>query len=419
MDTVTITAAMNRRNGLLFLICFSLTFFAAPVVYVDIVQAALCNKLGASATVASLPNSMYLLGGLAPLFCSLLAPHRLERAVVVFANGVTAALIGIVCVTLMLPVPVWVPICAVVVQGLLQGFSGATSLVFMWQCLGRGTTLEGRARAFKRTFTLAPLFAVLGSLGAQYVLNGGFRTIVFPYDFALLYGLAFLCMASVSVVASRYRLAFVADEPPLPVFRYLAESTREYVKSAPLLLLFFVYGLWYCALAGASNLSLFAHQAMHRDPKEVAGLILAVRFGCKSMGGYVLGLIAERAGIRYSVVATSFFLLAGFAWAWFASGYPFLLAFGFMGAGELGGAYIPNLGLSLSRPENGARNLALLSLGAPAASFAPALHGALTDHFGFHASFAFGLLTAAAAIWLTFRIRSMLIDKPAAVSAAI
>ena len=167
MDTLTITAAMDRRNGLLFLICFSLTFFAAPVVYVDIVQAALCNKLGASATVASLPSSMYLLGGLAPLFCSLLVPHRLERAVVVFANGVTAALIGIVCVTLMLPVPVWVPIWAVVVQGLLQGFSGATSLVFMWQCLGRGTTPEGRARAFKLTFTLAPLFAVLGSLGAN------------------------------------------------------------------------------------------------------------------------------------------------------------------------------------------------------------------------------------------------------------
>src|SRR6185437_15357927 len=113
MDSATITTAMDRRNGLLFLICFSLTFFAAPVIYVDIVQAALCNKLGASATVASLPNAMCLLGGLAPLLCSLLVPYRLERAVVVLANGVTAALIGLVSVTLILPLPVWVPICAV------------------------------------------------------------------------------------------------------------------------------------------------------------------------------------------------------------------------------------------------------------------------------------------------------------------
>jgi hypothetical protein len=416
MDTLRITAEMDRRNGLLFLICYSLTFFVAPVVYVDIVQATLCNKLGAGAIVANLPNAMYLLGGVAPLFCSLLVPHRLERAVVVSANGVTAGLIGLVCLTLMLPVPIWVPISAVITQGLIQGFSGATSLVFTWQCLGRGTSMQGRARAFKRTFALAPLFAVLGSLGAQYVLNRGFSRIVFPYDFALLYGLAFLSMATVSALSSLYRLAPVPDEKPRPVLQYLAETIRDYVRSVPLLRLFLVYGLWYCALSGASNLSLFAQKAMQRDPKEVAGLIMAIRFGGKSIGGYSLGIIAQRVGLRYSVVVTSFFLLAGFGWAWFSSGYPFLLAFGFMGAGELGGAYIPNLGLSLSRPEAGARNLALLSLGGPAASFAPALHGALSERFGFHASFAFGLLAAVAAIWLTFRIRSTPGIETAAVS---
>lgn len=418
METLPISAEMDRRNGLLFLICYSLLFFAAPVVYVDIVQASLCNKLGASAMVANLPNAMYLLGGIAPLFCSLLLPHRLEQSAVVAANGITAVLIGLVCLTLILPAPTWLRILVVVTQGLIQGFSGATSLVFTWQCLGRGTSTQGRARTFKRTFALAPLFAVLGSLGAQYILNRGFLAITFPYDFGLLYGLAFLCMATVSALSLLYRLAPVPDEETPPLFRYLAETIQGYVRSVPLRRLFLVYGLWYCALSGASNLSLFAQNAMHRDPKEVAGLIMAVRFGCKSMGGYLLGLIAQRVNLQYSVVAASSLLLAGFGWAWFASGYPFLLAFGFMGAGELGGAYIPNLGLSLSRPENGARNLALLSLGGPAASFAPALHGALSDRFGFHTSFAFGLLAAAAAIWLTLRIRSSSTVQTAVVSAS-
>jgi hypothetical protein len=405
MDVLPITAEMDRKNGLLFLISFSLMYFAAPVVYVDVVQAVLCNKLGASATVANLPTAMYLLGGLAPLLCSMLVPHRLERSVVVLANGVTAILIAVVSVTLMIPFPSWVPISAVVLQGLVQGFSAATSQVFTWQCLARGTTLDGRARTFKRTFALAPISAVLGSLGAQYVLNTGFHKVVFPYDFALLYALAFLCVSSVSILASRYELAFVPDEPRPPILRYLTETIRQYVKSRPLVLLFFVYALWYCALSGSSNLSLFVKHAINRDPKEVAGLIMAIRFGCKAIGGYVLGVIAQRAGLRYSVIAASLFLMAGYSWGWMIPGYAFLLAFGLMGAGELGGAYIPNYGLSLSRPENGARNLALLTLGSPVASFAPALHGALTDHFGFHASFTFGLLTAAAAIWLTIRIR--------------
>ena len=71
-----------------------------------------------------------------------------------------------------------------------------------------------------------------------------------------------------------------------------------------------------------------------------------------------------------------------------------------MGAGELGGAYFPNYVLSISSMLDSPRNLALLQLAMPAASFAPTLHGLLTDRLGFQGSFAFGCVSAALALLL-------------------
>ena len=83
---------------------------------------------------------------------------------------------------------------------------------------------------------------------------------------------------------------------------------------------------------------------MGAGPKDVSGLIMALRFGCKSIGGYALGVLALRKGIRASVMMCSILLVAGIFWGWIMPGYAFLFAFGLIGAGELGGAYIPNFG---------------------------------------------------------------------------
>ena len=50
--------------------------------------------------------------------------------------------------------------------------------------------------------------------------------------------------------------------------------------------------------------------------------------------------------------------------------------------------------------------LALVTLATPASSFSPVLHGALTDRYGFAASFAMGIVTALAALLLVLRIRA-------------
>ena len=170
----------DRRNGLIFGASNLLIYFAAPVVYIGVVQAALCDKLGASATVANLPASAYMLGALMPFLLSWIVPHRLVRATVVVANLVTAVLLAAVGLVLIYPFSDPVRLLAVIGQGLIQGFSASTSQVFKYQCLRRGTTVEGRARTLKWTFTFGPITAVVGSLWAQFVLNGGIHSL--PYS---------------------------------------------------------------------------------------------------------------------------------------------------------------------------------------------------------------------------------------------
>ena len=47
---MTVSPELDRRNGRVYLVNYLLIFLAAPVMYVGVIQAALCNKLGASAT---------------------------------------------------------------------------------------------------------------------------------------------------------------------------------------------------------------------------------------------------------------------------------------------------------------------------------------------------------------------------------
>ena len=160
-----ITPEADRKNGLIFIAHNGLLYFAAPVVYVGVVQAALADKLGASATVANLPASTYLLGALAPLILSFVLPHRLVRFTSVLAYLVTATLLGVVCILLFSPVSDTVRLAAVIGQGLIQGFSAYTSQVYTFQCLKRGHCHVNR---------VGPQRPALDSL------SGG-RTRTFPY----------------------------------------------------------------------------------------------------------------------------------------------------------------------------------------------------------------------------------------------
>ena len=400
-----ITEEMTRLNGGIFLVSYLLIYFAAPAVYIGIVQAALIDQLEASATLANLPLAVYKCGSFAPLIMSWLAPHRLERQVVVWANVMTTIVLTLVFLTLVLPVSTSVRISALILQGLFQGLSGSTSMIFQLQCLTRGTTSEGRIRVLKRTFTLTPLAAVVGSLFAQWVLGPQFTWLAFPYDFAMVYLTAIPCIAGVAFISTRYDLAPLPDEPRKPFFGHLVLAVKEFAASPSLRLAWLGYWLWYLTLAIIPNLSLYSKEAIGVDPQDYSGLMMALRFGCKAMGGYLLGWIALRHGFRASAFTSVALLAVGILWGWGIPGFAYLLAFGFIGAGELGGTYFPNFVAVLSSPEAGTRNLALVQLAPPVSSFAPAVHGGLADIWGFPASFLFGLVAAAVSMVLVSRIR--------------
>lgn len=400
-----ITEEMTLRNGGIFLVSYLLIYFAAPAVYIGIVQAALIDQLEASATLANLPLAVYKFGSFAPLIMSWLAPHRFEKQVVIWANVMTTIVLTLVFLTLVLPVSTSVRISALILQGLFQGLSGSTSMVFQLQCLTRGTTSEGRIRVLKRTFTLTPLAAVVGSLFAQWVLGPQFTWLAFPYDFAMVYLTAIPCIAGVAFISTRYDLAPLADEPRKPFFGHLVLAVKEFAASPALRLAWLGYWLWYLTLAIIPNLSLYSKEAIGVDPQDYSGLMMALRFGCKAMGGYLLGWIALRHGFRASAFTSVALLAVGILWGWGIPGFAYLLAFGFIGAGELGGTYFPNFVAVLSSAEAGTRNLALVQLAPPVSSFAPAVHGGLADIWGFPASFLFGLVAAAVSMVLVSRIR--------------
>jgi MFS family permease len=391
---------IERRNGNLFILTQLLTYFSAPVLYVGVVQAAFCDRLGASATVANLPNSTYLLGAIVPIFCAWLFPARSEQRIVQVGYTVVATSLLLVCAVVFLPAPNALRIGVVIGQGLLLGVMNSTISIYLMKCLARGTSEQGRARALKYAFGFGPVAAVLGSLFAQLLLAGKIEGVRYPVNFGILYLVALPCMAACALAVRRFRLVDVPDETTPSLVDFMRRSLGAFVEDRRLVITWISYLLWYCALGGMTNLSLYTREAVGRTPLELAGVIMALRFGCKSIAGFGIGSVAARFGARYAMICTVVFVGLGMAWPLISTGYGYLGAFGLMGAGELGGIFFINYVVSISQPALATRNLALLSLVAPVSSFVPALHGSLTDAFGFHASFLFGSLAAGAALTL-------------------
>jgi hypothetical protein len=391
-------AASDRRNGNIFLLAGVLLYLSAPVRYVGVVQAALCDKLGASAVVANLPATSYFFACFAPIVCACLIPHRFEKTTVVSACWGIAVLSVLAACVLLVPMPGGVRIWVIVGQSLLLGLLNSVEQVFLLQCLGRGTTPAGRARALKLTFTVAPVAAVAGSLAGQAILRGAVPFLRFPQDFASLYLFGGLCSALTALACARLTLDPIPDEAAESFFGFLAGSVRRYLQVRDLAWLWLGYLLWYFTILALPNLSLYTRQAMGREPAEFSGLVMAIQFVAKAAAGYTLGSLYQRYGERMPLFVAIAAAGLSLAWAWAVPGYAYLVAFVFMGAAQLGGIYFPNVLLTWSSPATSTRDLAVLNLAVVAASPAPAVYGAATDRWGFPASFALGIAAAAASL---------------------
>lgn len=128
-SAAVVTPSIDRINALIYPACYALIYFSAPVIYVGVVHAALCDQLGASATVANLPASAYFFGFVAPVLLTWIVPKRLERHAATGAYVVTAASLLAVSIALAFPFADTVRLGVVIAQALASGFSDSTAIV--------------------------------------------------------------------------------------------------------------------------------------------------------------------------------------------------------------------------------------------------------------------------------------------------
>ena len=143
---------------------------------------------------------------------------------------------------------------------------------------------------------------------------------------------------------------------------------------------------------------------MKREPATLVGLMMALRYGAKSLSGFSQGRINLRWGMRAPLLATVVLASVAVLWGWTVPGTLYLFSFALMGAGELGGVYFPNYVLATSKASDGARNISVLQLTNLPISLSPLIYGQLTDRLGFGASFIFAGVAGLGALWLALKL---------------
>jgi MFS family permease len=397
----------QTRNLVLYASNISLIYLSAPVLYVGIVQAALCERLGASDTISNLPSTAYL--GLAafPVLVAWFLPQvRLLKRVLTASFAVIAAMGAGVAVMLVLPLPNWAKIAALVAHGAVLGCANGVVATFQWEVLGRGVAESRRGKAFSLAFGAGPILAVLGSLGSQVVLTGkaGHLAIPlppYPWSFALLFAVTLPTMALASFLSSR----FVIPEPTVEVTRQPFVSGvfggfGEYFSYRLILLATVAYILVYSGHMIMPNLSLYTREALGQAAEQYAGYQNALRFSFKVVAGFLLGWILTRTHPKVGLLITASLCFAGVTWALLVPGRWFLVSFGILGAGELFGVYFPNYILCCSPKSRMRRNMALVSMITVPVGFAPVLFGWLSDSYSLRVSFMASLALIVGAIVL-------------------
>lgn len=391
----------GRRSQFGFAAIIILRFASAPVTYVGIVQAALCQKLGASIAISNLPLSVADFGSIVPLVVSLYIPYRFERVSLIWCHVIAACSVVPLVAALLLPASNHMCIGLVIGQSLLYGFVNATQTVYLYQCLRRSCSERGRLRALKIAFSCGPLVAVLVASPLTHFLLAEPRYLHYPRNYAVLYLFAGLCFVASAIAACQFRIQQIPEIPRPGLFVYLRESIVQFFSARTLILLWLACFLSNSSLSILPNLSLNAKNAVGFEVSLLVGIMFALHFGFKSVAGFVLARVGDSYGSRAPLIVLTATGIAVGLWACSVRGYAYLLVFGLMGAAELGGAYFSHYCVSASSAENGVKNLSVLNLAYIFSSFAAVTLGSVAARFGFNASFLVATFCSLAALLLS------------------
>jgi MFS family permease len=377
--------AQQRRNVYVFAACTGLQYLAAPVLYVGLTQGSLLNRLGATRTIANLPETAFFVATVTPVLLASLLPGvaYLKRSLIA-CYLLAAASQALVALTLVLPMAAYLRISAVILQGAVSGAAMPTAIALLWEAIGRGVAPSRRGVALGLAFGAGPLLAVAGSLGSQLLLTGKvgsmeFFAVEFPWNFALVFAAGVPVMLLTAFTAGGLIVVAGGDEPAPTA---LLAGIREFLSNRVLLAATVVTILLYVGNTITANMNLYTQQVLQADPGDYAGYQNTLRFAFKMAAGLLLGWLLTRSNPRAGIIATGLLFIAAQLWALFATGYWYLLAFGIYGAGELVGVYAPNYLLSASAPRDLRRNMAYVTMMMAPAAPAGTLFGALADYGG-------------------------------------
>jgi hypothetical protein len=154
---------------------------------------------------------------------------------------------------------------------------------------------------------------------------------------------------------------------------------RDLLSIRVLRLVAFMTVIFYIGNTIPSNMSLYSSSVLGVDPVEYAGYQNLLRFSFKALAGAALGWLLVKTNPRAGVLVTAGLYVFALAWAIFATGKAYLLAFGIFGAGELIGVYAPNYMLSACRKSEMKRGQVMMNLAMGPVGQAGVLFGWIVD----------------------------------------
>lgn len=452
----------QRWNLILFAVCTGTQYLAAPVLYVGITQASLCDRLGADTRTSNLPGTLFFAMTAMPALIAWLSPRvsSLKRNLSL-CYGISALMLATLAVTLASPVSQEFKLAMIVLQGGVSGAVMPAAIALLWEVMGRGSDESRRGLALSMAFGAGPLLAVLGSFGQTALLGGNlfglhFAGLPYPTGFIILFAAGAPIMAMAAVFSQFFHILPVEQEPPrapvvevvglllgLPLmfasvaFMHFSDHSpdpqstdlwsvtwlrflgylcafgaaaafiyhfRSILQQRVLLLATAVTILVYAGNVIPSNMNLYSAEALGSLPENFAGPQNMLRFGFKVVAGTVLGWLLTRTNPRVGILATAAIFLTAQVWAMLVTGPWYLLAFGLHGAGELVGVYAPNYIVSASRPGQLRRNMAFVTMLMVPAAPAGYLYGAIVDEVKQAGWTAWGLNSAALGFRLSFLV---------------
>jgi hypothetical protein len=411
----------QRRNMALYVACASLLYLAAPVVYVGIIHASLCNAIGSSDTIANLPSAAFYFAMTAPLWVAWRFYAVTDLKPVVVTCFLLAGASGLfVAGGLYLRATPAVELGLVVLHGAAIGATTGVTSSFQWEILYRGADQKRRGATLALAYGVGPLFAIVGSLGAQLVLSGEvrlpfvspadgisfepvtIRPFEFPTNFAMLFAISGPLLGAAAALAAFYRVPALSTEQTTrePLLTSLYQGSLEFFQDKALSQAMVAYLLVGAGSSIVITMTLYTPEALGQTSADFAGYQSTLRFAFKMAAGLGLGWLLTWRSPKVGVVGSCLFSLSGVLWVLWAPKTWFLMAFGLMGAGDLQGVYFPNYVSCFSRPDRIRQNLAYMQVMSLPISLTPALFGAISDTAGHHTSF----VVAAGFLILSFLI---------------